>query len=64
MELRRKLLEQTVFKTRPEREEHMLIVMMYKSTYAENFSQPLQTETKQLTIAITFLTGYNSTFRV
>ena len=53
MELPSKLLEQTVFNTRPKIEEHMLI-SMDKSTYEEHLSQPLQTNNKQFKIAVTF----------
>ena len=41
MELSSKLLEQIVFNTRPEIEEHMLIVMD-ESTHEEHLSQPLK----------------------
>ena len=66
MDLPIKLLEQIAFKTRPETEEHMLIVMK-KSTCKEHISQPLQTNNKQFKkfkIAVTFLTGYNGIFNV
>ena len=63
MELPSKLLEQIAFNTRPKIEEHMLIVMD-KSTHEEHLSQPLQTNNKQIKIAVTFLTGYNGIFNV
>ena len=63
MELPSKLLEQIAFNTRPEIEEHMLIVMD-KSTHEEHLSQPLQTNCKQIKIAVTFLTGYNGIFNL
>ena len=36
-----------------------MLVVMDKSTHEEHFSQPLQTNSKQFEIAVTFLTGYN-----
>ena len=63
MELQSKLSEQIAFNTRPEIEEHMLIVMN-KSTHEEDLSQPLQTNIKQFEIAITSVTGYNGIFNV
>ena len=63
MELPSKFLEQIASNKRPENEEHLLIVMD-KSTHEEHLSQPLQTNNKQLKIAITFLTGYNGIFNV
>ena len=63
MELPSNLLEQIAFKTRPKREEHMLIVMD-KNTHEEHLSQPLQTNNKQFKIAITFLSGYNGIFNI
>ena len=63
MELPSKLLEQIAFNTRPKIEEHMLIVME-KSIHEEYLSQPLQTNNKQIKIAVTFLTGYNGSFNV
>ena len=63
MELPSKLLEQIAYNTRPQTEEHMLIVMD-KSTHEEHLSQPLQTNKKQFMIAITFLTAYNGIFDV
>ena len=62
-ELPSKLLEQIAFNTRPEIEEHMLIVMD-KSTHEDHLSQALQTNIKQFKIAVTFLTGYNGIFNV
>ena len=63
MELPSKLLEQIAFNTRPKVEEHML-VLMNKSTHEEHLFQSLQTNIKQLKIAVTFLTGYNGIFNV
>ena len=63
MELPSKLLEQIAFNTRPEIEEHMLIVMD-RSTHEEHLFQPLQINNNQFKIAVTFLTGYNGTFNV
>ena len=63
MELRSNLLEQIAFITRSKIEEHMLIVMI-KSTHEEHLSQPLQTNKKQIKIAVTFLSGYNGIFNV
>ena len=63
MELPSKLLEQIAFDTRPKVQKHMLIVMN-KSTHEEHLYQPLQTNSKQFKIAITFLTGYNGIFNV
>ena len=63
MELPSKLLEQIAFNKRPKIEEHMLIIMD-KSVHEEHLSQPLQTNTKQFKIAVTFLTGYNGKFNV
>ena len=51
-----KNVEQAAFNTRPKIEEHMLIIMD-KSTHEEHLSQPLQTNNKQIKIAVTFLTG-------
>ena len=63
MELPSKLLEQIAFNTRPKIEEHMLIVMD-KITQEKRLFQPLQTNYKQIAIAVTFLTGYNGIFNV
>ena len=63
MELSSKLLEQIAFQSRPENEEHMLIVMN-KSTHEEHLFQPLQTNNKQFKIAVTFLSAYNGIFNV
>ena len=63
MEVPSKLLEQTAFFTRLKSEENMLVVMD-ESTQEEHLSQPLQTNIKQYRIAVTFLTGSNSTFSV
>ena len=61
MELPSKLLEQISFNTRPKIEEHMLIVMD-KATHEEYLFQPLQTNNKQIKIAVTFLSAYNGIF--
>ena len=63
MELPSKLLDQLAFNTKPKLEEHMLIVLD-KSTHEEHLYQPLQTNTKQFKIAVTFLTGYNGFFNL
>ena len=63
MELPTKTLEQIAFNTRPETEEHILIVMD-KSIYEEHLSQTLQTKNEQFKVAVTFLTGYNCIFIV
>ena len=38
--------------------------MLWINQYEEHLSQPLQTNNKQLKIAVTFLTGYNGIFNV
>ena len=58
MELPSKILKQIALNTRPKTEEHMLIVMN-NSTREEISSQQIQTNNKQLKIAVTFLTCYN-----
>ena len=58
-----KLLEEIVFNTRSQIEEHILIVMD-KSTHEEHLFQPLQTKNKQYKIAVTFLSAYNGIFNV
>ena len=63
MEIPTKLLEQIAYNTRPKIEEHMLIVMD-ESTHTEHLFQPLQTNTRQFKIAVTFLTGYNGIFNL
>ena len=63
MELPSKLIEQIAFNTRPQIEEHMLVVMDI-STHEEHLSQPLQTNSKQFKIAVAFFTGYNGIFNV
>ena len=63
MELPSKILQQIEFITRPKVEEHMLIVMD-ESSQEQHLSQPLQTNNKQLKIAITFLKGYIGIFNV
>ena len=47
MELPSKLLEQIAYNTRPEIDEHMLIVMN-KSTHEEHLSQSLQTKKESI----------------
>ena len=63
MELPSKKLQQIAFNTRPEIEEHMLIVMD-KSSPEEHLAQPLQSNNKEFKIAVTFLSGYNGIFIV
>ena len=63
MELPSKLLEQIAFNTRPNIEEHMLIVLD-KSMHEEHLFQPLQTNNKQFKVAITFLSAYNGIFNI
>ena len=58
-----KILEQIALNTRPEIEEHKLVVMN-KSSHKEHSSQTLQTNNKQIKIAVTFLSGYNGIFNV
>ena len=41
-----------------------MLIVMEKSTHEKHLFQPLQTNNKQYTIAVTFLTGYNEIFRV
>ena len=63
MEQPSKILEQIAYNTRPEIEEHMLIVMD-ESTQKEHLTQPLQTNIKQFKIAVTFLNVYNGRFKI
>ena len=63
MELPSKILEQISIDTRAIIEDHMLVVTD-KSTHEEHLFQSLQTNSKQLKIAITFWTGYNGIFIV
>ena len=63
MELPSKLLEQIAYNTRPEIEEHSLLIMDDSKT-EEHLSQPLQTNNKQFKIAVTFLSAYNGIFNV
>ena len=63
MELPSKMLERKAFNTRSRIEEHILIVMD-KSTHEEHLSQPLQTNNKQIKIAVTFLIGFNGIFDI
>ena len=53
MQLPCKILEQIAHDTRPKIEDHMLKVMD-KSAHEEHLSQPLQSNNKQLKIAVTF----------
>ena len=41
-----------------------MLIVMEKSTHEEHLSQPLQTNIKQLKIAVTFLSGCNGIFNV
>ena len=41
-----------------------MLIVMDESTHEEHLSQPLQTNKKQFKIAVTFLTAYNSDFKV
>ena len=41
-----------------------MLIIKNKSTHEEHLYQPLQTNNKQLKIAVTFLTGYNGIFNV
>ena len=59
MEVLSKILEQIAFNTKPKIEGHMLIVKK-----EEYLHQPLQTNNKQLNIAVTFLTGFYGSFNV
>ena len=63
MELPSKLSEQDAFITRPKIEEHLLVVMD-KSTHKEHSSEPIQTDNKQIIIAVAFLTVSNGIFKV
>ena len=63
MELPSKVLEQIAFNTRLKIEQHMLIVMD-KITQEEHLPQAVETENKQLKIALSFLTGYNGIFSI
>ena len=63
MELPIKVLKQIAYNTRSKKEEHMLIVMD-ESTHKEPLSQPLQANSKQFKLAVTFLTGYNGIFNI
>ena len=44
--------------------EKLMLIFMDKSAHEEHLSQPLQTNNKRFKIAITFLTGYNVSFKV
>ena len=63
MELPSKLLEQIAYNTRPELEEHILIIMD-RSIHEEHLSQPLKTNNKQFEVAVTFHACYNGIFNV
>ena len=63
MELPRKKLEHIACKTRPKIEDQMWVVMD-KSTHEEHLFQPLQTNSGQFKIVVTFLTGYNRIFNI
>ena len=63
MDLPTKILEQIAFNSRFKIEEHMLIVMK-ESTHEKYLSQPLQTNNKQIKIAIKFLTMFNGIFNI
>ena len=63
MKLASKLLEQIAYNTRPNLEEHLLVVLD-KRTHEDHLSQPLKTNNKQFKIAVTFSTGYNGIFKV
>ena len=63
MELPSKLFQQRAFNIRPKIEEHMLIVIDER-TQEEHFFQPLQTNIKEVKIAVKFLTAYNVIFNV
>ena len=54
MEFPTKVLEQIAFITRPKTEERLLVVMD-KSTHEEHLSQSLQTNNKQIEIAVTLV---------
>ena len=41
-----------------------MLIVMDKSTHEEYLAQPLQTNNKQIKIAITFLTDYNGIFNL
>ena len=61
MELPSQILKQIAFNTRSNVEEHMLIVME-KTVHEENLFEPLQTNKRQFSTSITFLTAYNGIF--
>ena len=63
MELPGELFRKIAFNAQPKTEEHIGIVMD-KLLHEEHLSQSLQTNNKQLKVAITFLTGYNGIFKV
>ena len=59
-----KILEQIAFNTKPKNEEERKLVVMDKSTHEKHLDQPLQTNIRQIKIAVTFLTAYNGIFNV
>ena len=63
MELPSKIFDQISFKTRPNIEEHMLIVTD-KSTHEEHLFQSLKTNNKQINVAVAPFIGYNCIFDV
>ena len=63
MGLPSKILDQTAFNTRPKIEQHLLLVLD-KTIHEEHLSQPLQTNTKQFKIAVTFLTVYRGIIKM
>ena len=63
MEIPSKILEHIVFKTTPKIEEHTLIVLD-KPSHEMHLAHPIQTKSKQIGIALTLITGYNSIFNV
>ena len=58
-----KLSEQVAFHTRPKNEDYMLTVMDKPSDEASS-SQRLQTNKKQIKVAVTLLYGFNGIFGV
>ena len=63
MELPSKLFGQKAFNAKPKIEEHMLIAMD-KSKSQEKLSQLLETNSKRLNVAVTFLNVYCRIFNV
>ena len=62
MELPSNFVEHIAFSTGAKTEEHLLVVM--DKEHEENLSKPLNTNSKQFEVAVTFPTGYNSLFNV